>query len=229
MADCEVRVLFDSIGSAVHVTTQPNLNLPDFRDNSNHLDSVHPALQGPDASPEWTEIGTIVGAQGLKGEVKVYPDSDFPARFEQPGQRWLLPPGASEPQAVELLRGRYLQNKGLYVVQFAEVVSRTQAETLRGYGLVVPASDRPPLEAGEFHVLDLVGLEVFNQQTQAVVGSVTGVLSAGNDLLEVKTKPPYQGTVLIPFVKEIVPVVDLKNKRVEITPPLGLLESSDSR
>ncbi len=107
------------------------------------------------------------------------------------------------------------------MVQFAETVNRTQAEALKGYRLVVPESDRPPLEVGEFHILDLVGLEVFDQQTQAILGSVIGVVSAGNDLLEVKT--PHQGTVLIPLVKEIVPVIDLENKRIEITPPPGLL------
>lgn len=197
------------------------------RDDSSDSDSTHSDQQS-DAVPKWIEIGTVVAAQGLRGEIRVYPDSDFPARFEQPGRRWLLPPGASEPQAEELLHGRYLPNKGLYVIQLAGVVSRTQAEALKGYRLVVPEGDRPPLEAGEFHILDLVGLEVFNQQTQAVIGCVTGVISAGNDLLEVKSKSPQRGTVLIPFVKEIVPVVDLKNKRIEITPPQGLLEAPDS-
>ncbi|HEY9659223.1 MAG TPA: ribosome maturation factor RimM, partial [Allocoleopsis sp.] len=38
----------------------------------------------------WLEIGKIVGVQGLKGEVRIYPNSDFPERFEQPGKRWLL-------------------------------------------------------------------------------------------------------------------------------------------
>lgn len=196
-----------------------------FNPSDVHADLTHPDPQ--ESVPGWIEIGTIVAAQGLKGEVRVYPDSDFPSRFEKPGQRWLLPPGATEPQAVELLQGRYLQ-KGLYVVQFAEIVNRTQAEALKGYRLVISESDRPPLEAGEFHILDLIGLEVFNQQTQAVFGSVIGVMSAGNDLLEVKPNLPQQKTVLIPFVKEIVPVVDLKNKRIEITPPLGLLEPADS-
>jgi 16S rRNA processing protein RimM len=51
------------------------------------------------------------------------------------------------------------------------------------------------------------------------------VLSAGNDLLEVKVEG-QKLPVLIPFVNEIVPIVDLKNKRIEITPPPGLLELS---
>lgn len=171
--------------------------------------------------PGWLEVGKIVAPQGLKGEVRIYSDSDFPERFETPGQRWLLRPEASKPQAVELLQGRYLNTKGLYVVQFAEVTTRTHAEALKGYQVLVPEGDRPTLEPGEFHIIDLIGLEVWDLPTQTVVGTVISVVPAGNDLLEVKT--PSQGTVLIPLVREIVPVVDLERKRIEITPPPGLL------
>ena len=180
------------------------------------------------AVPEgWLEIGKIVSAQGLKGEVRVYPDSDFPERFEQPGTRWLLPVGATEPQAIELVKGRYLHGKGLYVIQLAGISDRNQAEALKGCKLLVPESDRPQLEEGEFHVIDLIGLEVFDQVTQTLLGTVTDVIPAGNDLLEVKLsepKNPKQPTVLVPFVNEIVPVVDLVARKVEITPPPGLIE-----
>ena len=175
----------------------------------------------------WLEVGKIVTAQGIKGEVRVYPESDFPERFEQPGKRWLLYPGQSEPQSVELVRGRYIPGKGLYVLQLAGINDRNQAEALRGAKLLVRESDRPTLEEDEFHVVDLLNLEVFDQATQTLVGTVTDVIPAGNDLLEVKLaapKNPKQPTVLIPFVKEIVPIVDLPQRRIEITPPPGLIE-----
>lgn len=191
---------------------------------------------------EWLEIGKIVAPQGLNGEVRVYPTTDFPERFEQPGQRWLIRPGATQPETVQLLSGQYLPGKNLYVVELAGVENRNQAEALRGCVLMVPQSDRPQLREDEYHVLDLIGLEVFNQLTQELLGTVVDVLSAGNDLLEVQLAPTNDGiiqvkkpgkkskqsakpkTVLIPFVKAIAPVVDLENKRVEITPPPGLLE-----
>lgn len=177
------------------------------------------------APDDWLEIGRIVGAQGLKGDLKIYPNSDFPERFEQPGTRWLLQPGQTDPQPIELLSGRYLDGKGLYVIRLAGVDDRTQAEALRDGRLLVPTNDRPSLEAGEFHVLDLVGLAVFDQATQAQVGTVVDVIAAGNDLLEVAlagAEPPRK--VLIPFVEAIVPVVDLEQQRIEITPPAGLIE-----
>lgn len=198
---------------------------------------------------EWLEIGKIVAPQGLDGEVRVYSNSDFPERFEEPGQRWLLCPGESEPQGIELLSGRCIENKGLYVLQLAGVEDRNQAEALRGCLLLVPQSDRPQLGEDEYHVLDLIGLEVFNQLTQELVGTVVDIIPAGNDLLEVKLwkpqpaiptidqpqiitekkrklqpKSPKPKTVLIPFVKAITPIVDLQAGRIEITPPPGLLE-----
>lgn len=175
----------------------------------------------------WLKIGKIVAAQGLKGEIRIYPDSDFPQRFEQPGNRWLLRPGATEPEKIKLVSGRALAGKGLYVLCFAGVNSREQAEALRDCCLVVKESDRPPLEEGEFHVMDLIGLEVFDQITQARVGTVTDVFAAGNDLLEIALTN-FEGNpkVLVPFVEAIVPVVDLPTRRIEITPPAGLIPAA---
>jgi 16S rRNA processing protein RimM len=176
------------------------------------------------------EIGKIVGAQGLSGEMRVYPSSDFPERFLEPGQRWLLSPGATAPQSVELVKGRYLEGKGLYVVQLAGVTDRSQAEALRNSIFLVSERDRLPLDEDEFHILDLIGLEVFEQCCQRLIGTVINVISAGNDLLEVQLSPnqasdtPSPKPVLIPFVRAIVPVVDLSQNRIEITPPAGLIE-----
>jgi 16S rRNA processing protein RimM len=174
---------------------------------------------------DWLEIGKIVAPQGLRGEVRVYPDSDFPERFLEPGQRWLVRSPQAEPEAIELVAGRYLPGKGLYVIQIAGVDDRDQAEALRGCRLVVPESDRLPLEEDEYHVLDLLGLEVFLHETQELVGTVKDVIPAGNDLLEIQLIQPHKSpTALVPFVKALVPVVDLEQGRLEITPPPGLIE-----
>jgi 16S rRNA processing protein RimM len=195
---------------------------------------------------DWVEIGKIVAAQGLNGELRVYPNSDFPERFLEPGKRWLLKPGKTEYEPIKLLGGRYLQGKDLYVIKIAGVQDRNHAEELQGSVLYVTQRDRPHLEEDEFYVQDLIALEVFNQLTGELIGKVRDFLSAGNDLLEVemvakpepteepqKAQPPGKKgkekksqvkTVLIPFVKEIVPIVDIKNGRIEIAPPVGLLE-----
>lgn len=177
----------------------------------------------------WLEIGKIVAPQGLNGEMRVYPTSDFPERFMEPGQRWLLKPGQTEPQPVELMDGRYVPGKGVYVIQLAGVETREAVENLRNSRLFVPASDRGYLEADEYHILDLIGLEVFHQVTNENIGIVADIISAGHSLLVVKSQQPETEKnktkdILIPFVKEIVPVVDIPSRRIEITPPPGLLE-----
>jgi 16S rRNA processing protein RimM len=179
------------------------------------------------APPDWLEVGKIVAVQGLKGEVRVYPDSDFPERFTQPGQRWLQRSRQTNqpltpPEPVQLLSGRYLEGKGLYVVKFSGIDSREQAENLRGAVLLVLASDRPKLKPGEYHLQDLIGLQVFNQQTQELVGVVKGLVVAGNDLLEVEPVTPTDSPILIPLVPEIVPLVDLAQRRLEVNPLQGL-------
>ncbi len=200
---------------------------------------------------ELLEVGTITSPQGLKGELRVYPDSDFPERFTQAGTRWLRHPDTSDLKQVQLQGGRYLAGKNLYVIKIEGVEDRSQAEKLRNYKLLVDKRDRPKLQAGEYHVSDLVGLEVYDQQTQENIGVVIDLYSAGNDLLEIELhkQPQTQAkpkrdlsqisrrskrkkyrpksnqplTIFIPFVKEIVPVVDIPNQRLEISPPDGLI------
>lgn len=173
-------------------------------------------------SVSYVEIGKIVAAHGLRGEVRVYPNTDFPERFEEPGQRWLLRPNKTEPETIELLEGYFLDGKGLFVVQLEGVRDRNAAEALRGCKLLVLASDRPELEEGEFLVSDLIGIPVYDQATQTLIGTVKDMIPAGNDLLQVTQVDGK--VILIPFVEAIVPVVDLDQKRIEITPPPGLLE-----
>ena len=135
---------------------------------------------------KWIEIGRIVAPQGLKGDIRVYPSSDFPERFTEPGKRWLLSPGQIEPRSIELLRGRYLPSKGLYVIELAGIENREQAEALRNSQLLIEQGDRPQLEVDEFYVPDLIGLTVINQLNRKVIGKVISIIFAGNDLLEVE-------------------------------------------
>jgi 16S rRNA processing protein RimM len=172
-------------------------------------------------------VGRVVAAQGLGGELRVLPLSDFPQRFTLAGPRWLQDPQGRQRQ-VALLSGRQLPGRELFVVRLEGVGDRSGAEALLGCELMVKADDRPPLDPGEFHVLDLVGLEVrLMEQGQpgAVVGTVTDLIHAGNDLLEIASIDAPQGPRrLIPFVEAIVPEVHLDQGWLGLTPPPGLLE-----
>ena len=179
-------------------------------------------FQTAPAAEEWLAVGKVVGAQGLRGELRVNPASDFPERFTQPGPRWLQGKGAA-PQEMTLTSGRQLPGRSLFIVRFKGVDSRSAAEALVGQTLLVSADDRPELEEGEFHLLDLVGLEArLGTNDNAVVGTVSDLISGGNDLLEI-TRPDGR-KLLVPFVEQIVPEVHQTEGWLLITPPPGLLE-----
>ena len=172
-------------------------------------------------SLEWLTVGRLVGAQGLRGDLKINPSSDFPERFTSPGPRWIRT-RAADIQKVNLMRGRQLPGRSLYVVHFEGIDSRDSAEALVGRDLLVRADDRPQLQNGEFHLLDLVGLKVRLEIQGPDIGTVSDLISAGNDLLEIRRTDGR--TSLVPFVEAIVPEVHLEEGWLLLTPPPGLLD-----
>lgn len=173
---------------------------------------------------ELLEVGRLVAAQGLQGELRVLPRSDFPQRFTVPGPRWLRS-RSGEIRCVHLLSGRPLPGKELFVLRLEGIADRNAAEALVGHDLLVDAADRPALAPGEFHLLDLVGLEVRLLPEKSAIGRVTDLIHAGNDLLEIALAPD-QRRAWIPFVEAIVPEVHLDQGWIGLTPPPGLLDLS---
>ena len=171
---------------------------------------------------DWLSVGKIVGVQGLKGERRVNPASDFPERFTVPGPRWLRSRKGGDPTEIQLKTGRQLPGKSLFVVRFEGINNRGAAEALVGQELLVAADDRPELAEGEFHLLDLVGLEARFTADGPAIGTVSDLISGGNDLLEITTADGRK--LLIPFVEAIVPEVRLEEGWLLLTPPPGLLE-----
>ena len=80
-----------------------------------------------DDSEEWLTVGRVVGAQGLKGDLRINPSSDFPERFTRPGPRWLQAGTGRPHQEVALIRGRQLPGKSLFVVHFEGVETAAEA------------------------------------------------------------------------------------------------------
>ena len=169
---------------------------------------------------EFLVVGQVVAAQGLKGEVRILPASDFPQRFTEPGTRWLRRRGQGQRE-VQLISGRQLPGKELFVVRFEGINDRTAAEGLVHQELLVAADDLPELEEGEFHLLDLQGLKVHLENEAEPIGVVVDLHHGGNDLLEIKLDGSGKNC-LIPFVKEIVP--EIHDDWILIRPPEGLLE-----
>ena len=169
----------------------------------------------------WLKVGEIVSAQGLNGKLRINPTTDFPERFTKPGSRWLQK-DSDQPSKILLLNGRQIPGKSIFVISLEGINNRSSAEALVGYKLLVHSKNRPKLKTDEFHFLDLYGLEVRLFDKGPSIGKVQNLTNAGNDLLEIETIEGKK--VLIPFVKEIVPTLNIKEGWLQITPPPGLLD-----
>ena len=170
---------------------------------------------------KWMSIGEIVAPQGLKGDIRLKPSSDFPERFTKPGKRWIQKANES-PTEIKLIKGTLIPGKSIYVLSIEGVTNRSSAEKIIGWSLVIPIKNRPSLKNDEYHYFDLVGLEARIGTNKTLIGYVTDLIKGGNDLLEIELVEGKK--VLVPFVKEIVPEIEIKEKWLLINPPPGLFE-----
>jgi len=184
----------------------------------------------PDTNKDWVWLARIRQTQGRKGEVFAEILTDFPEKFADRKQLWLLPAAAAPktaasatPREVELVH-QWL-HKGGIVLHFSGVDSISEAELLKGLIVAIPATERAPLSEDEYYISDLIGCQLIDVAGAApvTVGAITDVdRSAGPvALLVVEGR---QGEVLVPFAKKYLQQVDLAGKRVEMALPEGLVD-----
>jgi len=159
-------------------------------------------------------VGTIARAHGIKGQVIVNPESDFPEERFRPGAVLF-----TERGALTLTTARF-QN-GRPVIGIEGVETMNDAEELAGLELRVPVEELAALPPGTFYHHDLVGCQVVRTGGEAV-GTVARVEGgAGGSRLVVAGA---KGEILIPLVTDICRTIDVAGRRIVIEPPDGLLD-----
>jgi 16S rRNA processing protein RimM len=167
-------------------------------------------------------VGIIVRAHGLRGELVVDVHTDSPQERFAPGAV-LQRAGADGVGAGVLTVETARPHSGRLLVRFVEAPDRDAAEALRGSRLLVdPAALPPPDDPDEFHVHQLEGLPV-ELADGSTVGTVREVVHGPGGELLVLARPDAPDA-LVPFVRAIVPTVDLAAGRVVLDPPEGLLD-----
>ncbi len=163
-------------------------------------------------------VGRIARAHGIRGQVIVNPDTDFPEERFKPGATVFVNRGGIvAPLTVTTAR---LQN-GRPVIGIEGVETMNDAEALAGLELRVPREALAPLPEGTFYHHDLVGCVVVTGGGQRV-GTVTGVegTHGGSRLVVAGTR----GEVLIPLAAEICRTIDVVGKAIVVVLPDGLLD-----
>lgn len=165
-------------------------------------------------------VGKIVGYQGLKGEVRVLPLTDYPQRLQSLKNVQLLLGNKITP--VEVETGRVQQN--LWVIKFKEFESLEEVEPFKQGYIMIPREERMILPDDRFYIDDLIGLSVFAEDEK--LGQITDVLqTGGNDVFVVKPQDPsYPRDILIPALKDVILEISIKEKKVRVKLPEGLLD-----
>ncbi|NDD26084.1 MAG: ribosome maturation factor RimM [Actinobacteria bacterium] len=167
-------------------------------------------------------VGRLLKAHGLKGAIKLELYTDSPNERFIPGASFSLQVPETSAWFGKTVTVKELRWYNSQPVIFLEgIEDRTQAESLiKAILLVHQDLDQTPTEPDAWYDQQLVGLKVYRDGEQ--IGTVARVdhLPA-QDLLVVD----YNETeVMVPFVKQLVPEVNVAENRVVITPPLGLFE-----
>ena len=173
---------------------------------------------------EWLTVGLITSCHGINGQVKVKSLSDFEERFLKQGMRWLQKENET-PSKKELISGFKQPGKETFIVKLKGINTRNHAEQLKKFKILVKTDKLPKLKKEEFHLLELINLEVKTLKNNQLktIGKVINLENEKNNLLVIKLFR-NQKEVFIPFVQEIVPLVNIKNNFLIINPPNGLLE-----
>ena len=163
-------------------------------------------------------IGRIARTHGIRGDVIVNPETDFPAdRFVEGRVLHLEMPGRSEAITIDSVRF----HQGRPIIGFAGVDTMDAAEAILGAELRVPEAELPPLPAGTYYRHDLVGCEVSDTKGQPI-GRVTSVDGPMERSRLVIAGP--RGEVMVPMVGGICVRVDPAAKVIVVDPPAGLLD-----
>lgn len=169
---------------------------------------------------KYVSVGKIVNFHGIKGEAKVGYSRNQQDFFTSLDTVYLK--DKDNYTSLHILSAKPLKN--MMIVKFEGIDSINDILELKGKLLFVEESViRENLNEDEFLIDELVGLEVFDNENGQKLGFVIGVSNNGaSDLISIKTNS--KKISLVPFVKAIVPIVDIKNKKIMINNIEGLLE-----
>lgn len=168
-------------------------------------------------------IGRIGSSFGLRGELKVSPESDHPERVSTlPGMTvFVLKDSLREPYRVAEVG----EQSTYWRLKLVGIDSRAQAERLVGGELQIPRTKVLPLPADSFYIFDLIGLNVYTQAGE-LLGEVVEVLQPGaNDVYVVRNQSDRE--LLIPALKQVVKQIDVAGRRMVVEPLPGLFDPEE--
>jgi 16S rRNA processing protein RimM len=169
-------------------------------------------------APPLVVVGRVIRPHGVRGEMRVLPETDFPERLPMLGQAVLVADERSEPVRIEAVR----RAGDAVLVKVAGIDTPEAAAPWRGAALAVPRELAAPLPEGRHYVFDVLGLAVETEAGEAL-GTVDEILrTPAHDVYVVRGRRE----VLIPAIASVVLRIDTAGRRMVIRPIPGLLEDA---
>ena len=167
--------------------------------------------------------GKIIGAHGVRGEVKVFPLTDNARRFLSMKKCYLTGAKLENPVETTVVSARI--DRGNVLVKFEGVLDRDKAELLRGRFIAVDRKDAVKLKKDNYFITDLKGLKVIDDD-RGEVGTVIDCFETGPQFtLEIKRDK--KKNLMIPFVKAYCYEVSIEEGFIKCKMPDGLYELYD--
>jgi 16S rRNA processing protein RimM len=161
-----------------------------------------------------TTIGKIVGAHGVKGTLRIYPLTDYPARFFGMRTLYVEMPGKPDRE-LEIISITAHSGKGQFLAVVSGISDRDSAEALSGYTVTIANDKRVELPEGEYWIDSLIGLDVLEAESGDKLGVIEDVISTGgNDVYQVRAE---DGSVkMIPAVADVVRRIDVAGGSISV-------------
>jgi 16S rRNA processing protein RimM len=164
-------------------------------------------------------VGRVARPHGLRGQVVVNPDTDFPReRFRSGTELFLRRGHGLERKTVDSVR--FQQDRPVLSLSGVDTVEA--ARELAGAELLVPRDQLEPLPQGAFYLHDLIGcgVELADGKRLGLVTDVQGSPGGARWLVVASDK----GEILVPLAVAICPRIEQEARRIVIDPPAGLLD-----
>lgn len=156
------------------------------------------------------QVGVITSTHGVRGEVKVFPTTDDPARFKKLKQV-ILDDGKQQID-LEIASVKFFKN--MVILKFKGIDNINDVEKYRRATLLVTRENAVPLAENEYFIADLIGLSAVSDEGEEL-GTITDVLQTGaNDVYVVTT--PQKEEILVPAIRECILAVDLDARRMQL-------------
>ena len=166
---------------------------------------------------KYLEIGQIVNTFGIKGMVKVQPFTDDIEQFEN--LKTIYIKNKSEQKEYEIEEVKY--HKNMILLKLKGINNIEEANLLRQSYLLKDREKEEPLKEGTYYIVDLLGLEVYDDNGN-LLGTLEDIFNTGsNDIYVVKNELGKQ--ILLPAISEVIKEIDIKNKKIIVHIIKGLI------